>query len=78
MNMVKLNTLLLVKTTVGIWATLIKGTQWQTATQFVAKTEADNNYFFISWIILNSYIILSFCGSRTEHSFIWLWFGFWK
>jgi hypothetical protein len=27
---------------------------------------------------LQSCIILSSCGSKTEHSFTWLWFGFCK
>jgi hypothetical protein len=71
MNMGKL-----VKTTIGTWATLTEGTQWLIATHFLTKTEADKIINFSlagSLTILNSYIILS-----SQHSFSWLWFGFWK
>jgi hypothetical protein len=68
MNMEKLN-LPLLKTTIDMWTTLTKGTEWLLAIQLVREHGSGQKTFFhlLDLTTLNSYIILLSWCSKTNY-----------
>lgn len=57
------------KTTVGKWTMLTKRTEWLTAIQLSGEDGSEQRIIFhlLDLTVLNSYILLPFHGSQTDH-----------